>query len=97
MLSKDQILKYLKEYKQENRDKLFIDKLGIFGSYARNEANENSDIDIVVKLSKPNLFNLSGIMVDLKEHFHTDVDIVAIWDKMNPRLKKRIDTEAIYV
>ncbi len=95
MLSQQQILAYLKEYKNENR--AFINKIGIFGSYARNEASTNSDIDIVVEMVKPNLFNLSGIMLDIKEHFSTNVDIVSLWDKMNPRLKKRIDKEAIYV
>ncbi len=97
MLTKNKILLYLKDYKQQNKDKFFINRIGIFGSYARDEAVESSDIDIVVDMSKPNLVNLSGIMLDIKEHFNVDVDIVAIWDKMNPRLKKRIDKEAIYV
>ncbi len=97
MLSKDQIISYLKKYKDENSDKLHIDKIGIFGSFARDEQSKDSDIDIVVKMKKPNLITLSSIMLDIREHFKSEVDIVALWDKMNPRLKKRIDKEAIYV
>ena len=97
MLNKEDILRYLSEYKRSHTDKYHISKLGIFGSYARNEAGEGSDIDVVVGFDKPNLFNLSAIMLDLKEHFKTEVDVVALWDKMNPKLKKRIDRDAIYV
>ena len=97
MLSKDQILSYLKEYKDKNRKKFYINKIGIFGSFARGEQSKDSDLDIVVDMNKPNLISLSSIMLDIKEHFKSEVDIVALWDKMNPRLKKRIDKEAIYV
>ena len=97
MLSKDQILSYLKEYKDKNRKKFYINKIGIFGSFARDEQSKESDLDIVVDMDKPNLISLSSIMLDIKEHFKSEVDIVALWDKMNPRLKKRIDKEAIYV
>jgi len=97
MLNKEDILLYLGEYKITHSDEYHISKLGIFGSYARDEAKEKSDIDVVVGFDKPNLFNLSAIMLDLKEHFKTDVDVIALWDKMNPKLKKRIDRDAIYV
>jgi len=97
MPTKNEIIDYLKEYKQKNQDKLFIEKLGLFGSFARDEQSKNSDIDIVVQFSKPNLFTQAGIMEDLKEKFHIDVDVIALWDKMNPRLKNRIQKDVIYV
>jgi len=97
MLHTEQIITFLRNYKQQKSDMLSINKIGIFGSYARGQAKKDSDIDIVVDLDKPNLITLSGIRLDIKEHFQTNVDIVALWDNMNPRLKKRIDEEAIYV
>ena len=97
MLKKSQILSYLKEYKERYKDRYFIDKLGVFGSVARGDESGESDVDIVVDMSKPNLLNLSSIRNDLIEHFRTSVDIVALWDNMNPRLKNRIEKEAIYV
>jgi len=97
MLNKDDVLTYLRDSKKDFQQKYFIDKMGIFGSIARNEITENSDIDIVVTMKKPNLLNLSSIREEIKEHFKTDVDIVALWDKMNPRLYNRIQKESIYV
>jgi predicted nucleotidyltransferase len=97
MYSKNDILEFLKEYYQEKKDKYHIKKIGIFGSYSRNEANENSDIDIVVDLEQSKMFNLIAIKEDIKEYFKKDVDIVQIREKMNPLLKKRIQKDAIYV
>ncbi len=45
MLSKNQILSYFKKYKNENRDKFYINKIGIFGFFARDEQSKDSDID----------------------------------------------------
>ena len=96
MLAREEILHYLRQYKQEHAQDYHIEQIGIFGSYARGEARPHSDIDVVVRMSRPNLFHLSAIMLDLKEHFKTDVDVVALWEQMNTRLKKRIEKDAVY-
>jgi predicted nucleotidyltransferase len=97
MMNKESILAFLKKYKEQKKQEYHIKKLGLFGSFARDEATQDSDIDIIVDLSKPNLFNLCGIMLDIKEHFDKNIDIVAIREDMKPNLKKRIDKEALYV
>ena len=97
MLSKETILQYLKEYKALKKDSYSILKIGIFGSYARDEANENSDIDIVVDFEKADLFNQIGIMQELEEKFNKHVDVIALWKHMNPKLLSRIQRDAIYV
>jgi len=97
MLTKKEILHYLKEYKSIKEKPYSIKQLGIFGSYARGEANENSDIDIVVAFDKADLFNQINIKQDLEEKFNTHVDVIAIWKRMNPKLLSRIQKDAIYV
>ena len=97
MLTKEHILQYLKEYKSLKKESYSIKKIGIFGSYARGEATENSDIDIVVDFDKADLFNQIGIMQELEEQFNTHVDVVALWKRMNPKLLSRIQKDAIYV
>jgi len=97
MCNKDEILNYLSLYYQHNKDRYHIKKLGIFGSYSRDEANDDSDIDIVVELDKPTMFGLVAIKEDIKEFFDKNVDIVQLRDKMNPLLKKRIQRDAVYV
>lgn len=95
-LDKTNILNYLKEHYDEFKDKYDLEQIGIFGSYARDEANENSDIDIFVKM-KPTLSNYVDIKEELESAFHKSVDIVRIRDKMNPYLLKRIQKDGLYV
>ncbi len=96
-MTQKQILDYLSTHK-ERFEKLYnVNKIGIFGSYARNEATPSSDIDIVVDLKKSTMFGLVAIKNDIEEYFKTHVDIVQIRDRMNELLKKRIEQETIYV
>ncbi len=97
MLKQKELLDYLKTYKALKKDEYNIKRLGIFGSYARDEANENSDIDIVVDFEKSTMFGLVAIKEDIEEYFKSHVDIVQIRDKMNTLLKSRIQRDAIYV
>ena len=96
-MSRSEILKILKTFKGKYAEKYGITNLGLFGSAARDENQEESDVDIVVKLKKQDLFNMIGIKQDLEETLHTHVDIVSYREKMNPFLKNRIDKESLYV
>jgi predicted nucleotidyltransferase len=95
-LDKTNILNYLKEHYSEFQEKYELEQIGIFGSYARDEATENSDIDIFVKM-KPTLSNYIDIKEELELAFDKSVDIVRIRDKMNPYLLKRIQKDGVYV
>jgi len=97
MLTTNDILQYLKEYKSIKKESYSIKRLGIFGSYARGEANENSDIDIVVDFDKADLFNQISIMQELEKKFNKHVDVIALWKRMNPKLLSRIQRDVIYV
>ena len=52
-----------------------IRRAGIYGSYARGEADEGSEIDIVVELSKKSLFELVGVKQEIEEATGLKVDI----------------------
>jgi len=86
-----EIIPTLRRFKEMNRDRYEIIRIGVFDSAARDSMNEQSDIDVVVELGKPDLFYLIGIKQDLEEKFHRPVDIVRYRDRMNAFLKKRID------
>ena len=96
-MQRDDIIQVLKRFKRFNADRYNIVRLGLFGSRARDICGEESDIDVVVVLSKPDMFNLVDIKQDLEKKFQCRVDIVRYRDKMNPFLKKRIEKEAVYV
>jgi hypothetical protein len=96
-MGKDEVARSLLQYKEMNKDRYQILRLGFFGSAARDSMDEESDIDVVVELSEPDLFKLIGIKQELEEMLHRPVDIVRYRDKMNAFLKRRIDREAVYV
>lgn len=86
-------LRYLKP-KLEQR--YGVTRIGIFGSVARNEAHNESDIDIVVDMA-PDLLKRVSLKAELELYFGKKVDVIRYWHGMNDYLKARIDQEAIYV
>ncbi len=91
------LLENLKKFKKLNENKYNIESIGIFGSYARNENSDISDVDIVVKTKNPDPFNVVHIKEDLEKQLGVAVDIVRLRNRMNPYLKNRIEKEAVYV
>ncbi len=96
-MEKEKLLNILKNYKSENAEKYGLIELGVFGSFARDEITVMSDVDIVLQTTTPNLFNIVHIKEDLEEQLQLSVDIVRLRSKMNPRLRTRIDRDAVYV
>jgi len=96
-MQKKDIINSLKRFKELNSSRYNIVKIGLFGSVAGERFDQESDIDIVVVLSKPDMFNLIGIKQDLEEEFQRHVDIVRYRERMNPFLRRRIEREVIYV
>ncbi|MEW6550587.1 MAG: nucleotidyltransferase family protein [Arcobacteraceae bacterium] len=96
-MQKDEAILKLKEFKEKNGDHYKIEQIGIFGSVARGEAQDDSDIDICLKTKVADMFMLVHLKDDLSKLFSKSVDIVRVREKMNPFLKNRIDKEAIYV
>ncbi|MBW2616429.1 MAG: nucleotidyltransferase domain-containing protein [Deltaproteobacteria bacterium] len=96
-MNRDDILLSLRRFKETNQQKYNIIRIGLFGSAARDNMREQSDIDVVVELKTQDLFDLIGIKLDLEDQLSQQVDIVSYREKMNEFLKRRIDKEAVYV
>jgi len=96
-MNRAEILEIIRKYKQENSEKYGIDAIGVFGSYARDMASEDSDVDIVIETREPDLYKMVHIKEDLERRLNKSVDIVRKREKMNPYLKKRIERDAEYV
>ncbi len=96
-MSRSEIVRILKEFKKNYASEYGILLIGVFGSVARDEATDKSDVDIVVKTQTANPFNLVHIKEYLELQLNKHVDIVRLRDNMNPFLMKRLEKEAIYV
>ncbi|WP_060826032.1 type VII toxin-antitoxin system MntA family adenylyltransferase antitoxin [Sulfurospirillum cavolei] len=92
-MGRQEVLNTLEQLKA----KYNIPELYLFGSFAKHQENENSDIDIAVKLEKTDAFLLVRIMHEAKEKLHRNVDIVQLRERMNPLLKKIILEEGVRV
>ena len=96
-LGKESILSMLKVYYSNNRAALGIEKIGLFGSFARGEAGPDSDIDILITLEKPDLFLYSTISRQLETVFGRHIDLISSKSHLPESFKNRIDKEVIYV
>ena len=56
-----------------------------------------NDVDVVIVLGNQDLINLIGIKQDFEDRLQITVEIVSYREKMNQHLKRRIDSEMLYV
>jgi len=96
-MTKNEIIAYLKEHKDDFMQKYQISKLALFGSYSRDENRDDSDVDIAIETPLSDYFKLYDFKEELENFFHTKVDVVRLRDKMNMALRKRIEKDGIYV
>lgn len=89
-----QILRQNKSLLQENYQ---IAQLGIFGSYARGEQTEKSDIDVLIDYEQaPTLFKLVELRDYLSNAMGMKVDVVTK-NGLKPRIRERVLSEVVYV
>jgi len=87
----------LQRFKQERGNEYGIMRIGIFGSVARDEHTEESDVDVLVEAPVLSLFSRIGIKHQLEEMMGVPVDVIRKTEYMRPRFKARIEKEVIYV
>ena len=99
MNTQKEILDFLNENKNELLSKYHLSKIGLFGSFSRSEATENSDVDIIFDF-KENVADVYGVKTELKlylsEAFNRSVDL-AREKYLKPYAKKQILQDTIYV
>lgn len=81
----------------ELRDEYLVSKIGIFGSYARGEATNTSDIDVLVEFSQPvDLFHFIALQDRLAEILGRKVDL-ATPRALKPLIKDQVLREVLYL
>ncbi len=97
MKTRTEILQLLNRYKPTAQKKYGMTRIGIFGSVARGEQKEGSDVDICYEGEAPSLLTLDLIQSELEDLLGSKVDIVRVRDNMNGLLRQRIIRDGIYV
>ena len=95
--TKEQYIPVLRKFVAEHGAEYGIVRIGIFGSVARGEQNEMSDIDIYYEGAALGLKSLAGLPQALSEYLGTHVDVVREHDGLNSSFRNRIMREVIYV
>jgi predicted nucleotidyltransferase len=93
-MTRDEVLKKLEENRETIRG-FEVRSLGIFGSYARGEQSEASDMDFVVEFYRSTFDNYFNLKFFLEDLFGRKVDLV-IKDTIKPRIRSTILEETVY-
>jgi uncharacterized protein len=87
-------LKKNKEYLKKN---FRVTRIGIFGSFARNEETENSDIDVLVEFEKtPDMFTFFSVEEYLENKLNRKIDMVRP-QGLKEHVKENVLSEVIYI
>jgi len=71
-------------------------RLGLFGSYARGEQHDSSDIDLLVKFARPSFTDYAHTLNFLEDLFGCPVDL-AFEDSMRPELRPQVMKDVQYI
>jgi predicted nucleotidyltransferase len=90
------IKQIIKELKPELEKKFHVSSIGVFGSVARNDYSESSDVDIIVDFSQPIGIEFIDLAELLEEKFHEQVDLVSK-KGIKPQYFSSIENDIVYV
>ncbi|MBW4625116.1 MAG: nucleotidyltransferase domain-containing protein [Brasilonema octagenarum HA4186-MV1] len=97
MKTLEEIRRWLIQHKPVLQERYKVSELGIFGSYARQQQTETSDVDVLVEFSEiPSLLKFVNLENYLSDNLGVKVDLVHKGG-LKPRIGERILTEVVYL
>lgn len=96
-MRRQDVLQFLEARKQEMIERFGVKHLALFGSTVRDEAADDSDVDVLVEFECGETYrNYFDPLFFLEDHLRSPVDLVCA-DAVRPQLKPYIEREALYV
>jgi len=96
MISRNDILKKLRELKPILSREYSVKEIGLFGSYESDSATDDSDIDLLIELDKPIGWKFFSLEIYLEKTFGRKIDLVTK-NALRERLKEEILSKVNYV
>ena len=96
-MNTDECINQLLQSREMLEKEYGITSLRLFGSIARGEQRESSDVDVFVDTQSPNPFILMEAKDYLTKVMKRPVDIIRNHKNLNPRLMRRIERDGITV
>ncbi|SCD20233.1 Hypothetical protein PSM36_1411 [Proteiniphilum saccharofermentans] len=97
MATREEYIRLLRKFISEHGTEYGISRIGIFGSVARGQQTEDSDVDVLIEAPVLDLLSLIGIKRQLEEMLGSPVDIVRKTEYMPTQFRMRVEKEVIYV
>lgn len=96
-LSRDDVVRILRTQREILKERFGVTEISLFGSFARDEATDASDIDVVVKFEgKPSLMTYSGTQIHLENVFGRSVDVAQL-DDFRKELRPYVERDLVEV
>ncbi len=96
MINKENCIKQLKACKDQLINNFGVSSMLLFGSVARNEQKESSDVDVFVEM-KPNLLLLIEVKQFLEEKLGCTVDVIRNHRRIDSFFKKQIQKDGVEI
>lgn len=94
-LTQAKILTYLRDNREFLETQFGVTKIALCGSYARNEARADSDIDLLIETRMHSFKNRFYLKEHLEKHFNRKVDI-GYFDSVRLFIWKQMEADLIY-
>ena len=96
-MKRDDVIRILNDHRSELAKEYRVRSLSLFGSVARDESTEVSDVDLLVEFDQPvGLFGLFGLQDHLERLLGCAVDL-GTPDSLKPRIRSRVLAECVDV
>lgn len=98
LLDKDHIVTILKNYKSQLTSEMGVESIALFGSYARNTQNSESDIDFLIEQKEIDYKQLVKTLLFVEEKFPgTKIQLTRKGPHLSEKFLKAIEKDLIYV
>lgn len=94
-IAREDVLRFFRETADHLAEAYGVRRIGLFGSVARDEAAEASDMDVLVHMDAPTFERYMDLKFEIEDRFGVSVDLV-LADTLKERLRPVIEKEVVY-